>query len=236
MARQRPKSLDGMDPSEKHAYLIQASKKYGFDPHHDFTDDEGNDTDRTMEDAVIEAMNKDYDVRDAMKYGRDSGSHHFKDIGDNISSLEDSINVNRAIVGYAKSTKDHKDLHYTDDFAGVNNALFNASRKNFGSSFNKSRSDVDDEQTDTAITPDESYEPSDEYKKQAGILADWEAGYGAGGSKSPYTKSNFQDMAFNPAEANPYKPTTNVDEFAQQYKNNYTSGVKDVFQFRPTIA
>ena len=97
---------------------------------------------------------------------------------------------------------------------------------------------MDDEQTNTSITPDtteEPYEPSPELLKNAGIVSDWENTFGPGGNLSPY-KSNFQDMAFNPAEVNPYRPTTDVNEFAQQNLANYTSGVKDIFQFKPTIA
>jgi hypothetical protein len=90
---------------------------------------------------------------------------------------------------------------------------------------------ADDQQTVTAITPDEPYEPSEELLKQAGILADWEAGYGAGGNKSPY-KSNFQDMAFDSEAANPYRVKSEADQFMTDYKND----LKDVFQFTPTIA
>ena len=144
-----------------------------------------------------------------------------------------SLNTN---VGFKSFTKAGNGGEYSsnEDITTVTNNLVNDAQRLLRDKID-SLSAMDDEQTNTAITPDEPYEPSPELLKQAGILADWEEGYGAGGNLSPY-KSSFQDMAFNPAEANPYRPTTDVNEFAQQNLANYKSGVKDIFQFRPTIA
>ena len=233
--RKKTKKFDKMSWAQKEHYREQQMKKYGLDRIDNGEEiiGRGGYDEEAEEAAILLAMNNDYDIRESMKYGRNAGNKYFDDFESNgFKTLNDATLGARAIEKYGMNVLGDdvvgKKVKGRDDYAAVSDSLFNASRDNFSSSFNKD--DLDDEQTNTAITPDEPYEPSPELLKQQGILADWEKGYGPGGNLSPY-KSNFQDIAYDSEEANPYRPTTDVNEFARQYKD----GVKNVFQFRPTI-
>ena len=194
------------------------------------------DWDQLSNDVANAAAN-DYDVRRSIELAQQSGNKKAQKIG-SISNASEAYAATRFME------KTHKNrMENTGNYDGANDQgnvtkYWNDKANNFLMAKIDALSNYDDEQTNTAITPDtpeEPYEPSPELSKQAGILEDWEEGYGAGGNLSPY-KSNFQDMAFNPEEANPYRPTTDVNEFAQQYAGDYKDNVKDIFQFRPTIA
>ncbi len=236
MARSKIKNWDAQNWSQKEATRAKLMKEYGLDRIDDrqteITGRGGYDAE-AEEAAIARALANDYDVRESMKYGRDVDNKHFKDLGSGISNMSEVTSALRAMQKYGNKELDINKVNSANDSAQIAQDLFAKSRDDLISSMK-----VDDEQTDTAITPDtpeEPYEPSPELLKQAGILKDWEEGYGAGGNLSPY-KSNFQDMAFNSEEANPYRPTTDVNELAQQYAGDYKDNVKDIFQFRPTIA
>ena len=186
---------------------------------------------------VASAAANDYDLRRSIEAAQASGNKKAQKIG-SISNASEAYAATRFMEKTHKNRMDN-----TGNYDGANDQgnvtkYWNDKADNFLMSKIDALSNYDDEQTNTAITPDapeEPYEPSPELLKQAGILEDWEEGYGAGGNLSPY-KSNFQDMAFNPEEANPYRPTTDVNKLAQQYAGDYKDNVKDIVQFRPTIA
>ena len=186
---------------------------------------------------VASAAANDYDLRRSIEAAQVSGNKKAQKIG-SISNASEAYAATRFME------KTHKNrMGNTGNYDGANDQgnvtkYWNDKADNFLMSKIDALSNYDDEQTNTAITPDTPEEPHElsfALSKQAGILEDWEKGYGAGGNLSPY-KNNFQDMAFNPEETNPYRPTTDVNEFAQQYAGDYKDNVKDIFQFKPTIA
>ena len=220
--------------------LREQAAKYGISSR-DYYDDDGNDYSRDrldrflgndLEDGVMQAMRRDPVLLDSIKYGRDAGAKGFEDLPVSISNSGEAARALKAIQKYGKKELGQKNTSSDNDYRNIAQALFESSRNKLMESMRNMK--ADDEQTNTSLTPDvteEPYEPSPELQKQQGIVADWEEGYGPGGNLSPY-KSNFQDMAYDSEEANPYRPTTDVNEFARRY----TDGVKDIFQFRPTIA
>ena len=227
-----------LNQKQKSKMLREQAAKYGISSR-DYYDDEGNDYSRDrldrflgndLEDGVMQAMRRDPVLLDSIKYGRDAGAKGFEDLPVSISNSGEAARALKAIQNHGK-TLGQKKTSSDNDYGNIAQALFESSRNKLMESMRNMK--ADDEQTNTSLTPDvsdEPYVPSPELVKQAGILADYEEGYGSG-NLSPY-RSNFQDMAFNPTEANPYRATTDVNEFVSNYKN----GVKDVFQFRPTIA
>ena len=190
-----------------------------------------------LSDDVALAVFKDPHVQSSLKDARNAGNKKAQAVG-NISNTAEAYAAHRFMEKTHKNRMKKGGAYDGPNDQGNVTNYWNDKANNFLMAKIDASSNYDDEQTNTAITPDtpeEPYEPSPELSKQAGILEDWEEGYGAGGNLSPY-KSNFQDMAFNPEEANPYRPTTDVNEFAQQYAGDYKDNVKDIFQFRPTIA
>ena len=234
--RKKTKKFDKMTWGQKEHYRDQQMEKYGLSRISNDTDITGRggyDT-KAEEAAILRAMNNDYDIRESMKYGRNADNKYFGDFeSSGFKTLNDATLGARAIEKYGMKTLGDdvvgEKVRGRGDYAAVSDSLFNASRDGLISSMK-----ADDEQSETAITPDvpdEPEAPSAEFLKQKGIKDNWAATYGPGGSISPY-KSNFKDLAFQSNKTNPYKATTNVDE----YIDNYKSGVKNTFKFKPTIA
>jgi hypothetical protein len=227
MGRDKPKKYGKMNYQQKSVYHDKLAKKYNISKD-DFNTAQGGGGGRydfinqgAYEKAIKNAMRNDFDYR--------TSAQHMDGVKGK-ANFNDFVEYERGAKKLHRQAGNGGEYSSNEDITTVTNNLVNDAQRLLRDKID-SLSAMDDEQTNTAITPDEPYEPSPELLKQAGILADWEEGYGAGGNLSPY-KSSFQDMAFNPAEANPYRPTTDVDEYVSNYKN----GVKDVFQFRPTIA
>ena len=227
MGRDKPKKYGKMNYQQKSVYHDKLAKKYNISKD-DFNTAQGGGGGRydfinqgAYEKAIKNAMRNDFDYR--------TSAQHMDGVKGK-ANFNDFVEYERGAKKLHRQAGNGGEYSSNEDITTVTNNLVNDAQRLLRDKID-SLSAMDDEQTNTAITPDEPYEPSPELLKQAGILADWEEGYGAGGNLSPY-KSSFQDMAFNPAEANPYQPTTDVNEYVSNYKN----GVKDVFQFRPTIA
>lgn len=236
--RKKPKKYGKMDYLQKTSYVKEKLADLGISgAHHPQFQGRGSHTQgmfdlEKSEDLLKKHANNDYDRRESLKYGVASGDKRFDELNasEGFNSMEALVDTDRAIAKYGYNKLGHKNMSSDADSAAVSNSLFNKYKDGLIAFMQK---EADDEQTNTSITPDltdEPYVPSPELVKQAGILADWEEGYGSG-NLSPY-RSNFQDMAYDPTEATPYQVTTDVNEFV----NNYKNGVKDIFQLRPTIA
>ena len=229
MGRDRPKKFGKMGLMGQRNHIRELADSYGIDQDQFTNDAHGGSRYEDFDDDALRAAVEDR-IRNDFDYR--TSAQHMDDVKGN-GKLPDYVAYQRRAPKLHRQAGNEGEYSSNKDITGVTNNLVNDAQRLLKDKID-ALSTNDDEQTNTSITPDltdEPYEKSPELRKQEGILADWEEGYGAGGNLSPY-KSSFQDMAFNPAEANPYRPTTDVNEFVSNYKN----GVKDVFQFRPTIA
>jgi len=229
MGRDRPKKFDNLGILGQRNYIRELADSYGIDQDQFTNDAHGGSRYEDFDDDALRAAVEDR-VRNDFDYR--TSAQHMDDIeGD--GKLSDYVAYQRGAHKLHKKAGNEGKYSSNKDITGVTNNLVNDAQRLLRGKID-ALSANDDEQTNTSITPDtteEPYEPSPELLKNAGIVSDWENTFGPGGNLSPY-KSNFQDMAYDSEEANPYQPTTDVNEFARQY----TGGVKDIFQFKPTIA
>ena len=182
---------------------------------------------------IARAASNDYDLRRSIEAAKLSGNKKAQKIGKGISNASEAYAAHRFMEKTHKKRMGNSGQYSSaNDKAGVTDYWVNKDRNKFTDSI---ADQFDDKQTSTTITPadkDEPYKPSDQLLKHRGIVADWEAGYGPGGSLSPY-KSDFKELAFDSEQnKNPYQATTDVNEFV----SNYKKGLKNSFDFRPVIA
>jgi hypothetical protein len=233
MGRDKPKKFGKLGLMGQRNYIRDLADSYGIDQDQFTNDAHGGSRYEDFDDDALRAAVEDR-VRNDFDYR--TSAQHMDDIeGD--GKLSDYVAYQRGAHKLHKKAGNEGKYSSIKDVTGVTNNLVNDAQRLLRDKID-ALSTNDDEQTNTSITPDtteEPYEPSPELLKNAGIVSDWENTFGPGGNLSPY-KSNFQDMAYDSEEANPYRPTTDVNEFAQQHLAKYTGGVKDIFQFRPTIA
>ena len=100
------------------------------------------------------AASNDYDRREALKYGVDSGDKRFKglDASSGFDSMEALVNTDRAINKYGYNELGHKNMSSDADFAAVSNSLFNKSRSNFAEQQSASAMDNDTANTFQQVT------------------------------------------------------------------------------------
>jgi hypothetical protein len=78
----------------------------------------------------------DYDRRESIKYGKDSGDKRFKNVGNGgFGSMTELVDADRAIAKYGYNELGHTNMSSDNDYAAVSNSLFNKSRDSFGEQF-----------------------------------------------------------------------------------------------------
>ena len=129
------KDYDKMDFHEKKGYLRSQAAHYGVIPpdsdvnnHHDAL---MSHTGLNLEDSVVQAMNNNYNVRESLKYGVESGNKHFKGLGTSVDSMTAAVGAHQAMMNYAKKDLKHKNTTSVNDFADIPNRLFEDSRNKF---------------------------------------------------------------------------------------------------------
>jgi len=241
--RKKPKKYGKMNYQQKESYVKSELQKLGGSGV--YYQDDGSrgsqnngmfDLEKSQEQLKKLASN-DYDRRESVKYGVDSGDKRFKNIdaSSGFDSMSSLVNADRAIAKYGINVLGNNKMKEKDgDYASVSNALFNASRDKFSEGI---MSDIDDEQTDAAIKPDENevpYERSQQSKDAQSTLEKWKAGLGAGGNISPYgSGSPSAPDVPSPYKTESSKPvTTDVDEFVDGYKKD----VKSAYNIKPVMS
>jgi hypothetical protein len=128
------KDYDKMDFHEKKGYLRSQAKHYGVvAPDADVNNHrEGlmSHTGLNLEDSVLKAMNNDYDLRESLKYGVESGNKHFEGLGTSVDSMTAAVGAHQAVMKYGKKDLKHKNTTSVNDFADISHSLFKESRAN----------------------------------------------------------------------------------------------------------
>ena len=213
MGRDKPKKYNKMGYFESQNYYREQAKNYninldqfenaahGGGRYEDFDDD-------ALRKAVKNAQRNDFDYR--------TSAQHMDGIKGDGSSA-DFVNYQRGAHKLHKKAGNGGEYSSNEDITTVTNNLVKDYRRGIQDQIAESgRSSSDDEQTDTSLTPDEPYEPSEELVKARSVAKEWEEGYGFGGNKSPfndYTASADTDSS----ESAPI--TTDVNAFAASMAN-----------------
>ena len=218
MGRDKPKKYNKMGYFQKQAYHDEQAKKYNINKD-DFNTAQGggggrydNLDESGYKKAIKNAMRNDFDYR--------TSASHMDGVKGN-AEMGDFTDYERAAVKLHKKAGNGGEYSSNKDITTVTNNLVKDYRRGIQDQIAEAgRSSIDDEQTDTSLTPDEPYEPSEELVKARSVAKEWEEGYGIGGNKSPfndYTASADADSS----ESTPI--TTDVDAFAASMasrKNN----------------
>jgi len=140
--RKKPKKYHKMGYQQKESYVKNELQKLGGSGV--YYDDGGArgsastgmfDLEGSAEQLQKLASN-DYDRRESIKYGKDSGDKRFKDVGNGgFGSMNELVNADRAIAKYGYNELGHTNMSSDNDYAAVSSSLFNASRDKQASDF-----------------------------------------------------------------------------------------------------
>lgn len=228
--KNRPYDGPRVSLGAKTGYLRQqGAERYDINEYDTkYVDDEGNDTDANRDADIIKAMNNDFDLRSSQQYGKHAGLDGFKNLGNGLTDTHSAYNTHRAVVDHGTNEMGHKNVSSNSDYANITNDLFNKSQDKLIADAT-SNIDQEDEQSDAAVMPTTTYETSPETVKARETVKAWEASNS--GSNVYGTNSSNASPAYG-ANSSPKRAiSTNVDEFAQNFKNN----VKDEMKFKSDI-
>ena len=128
------------------------------------------------EKAILNAMNNDYDLREAMKYGKNSGDKRFKDFeSTGFKNLHDASLGQRAAQKYGSNELDIKKVNSRNDYAAVSDSLFQGDRDKFGEGFasNDDLNAMSVEQQQQAVQ--KPYKESEELTKAKERVQNWQS-------------------------------------------------------------
>jgi hypothetical protein len=134
--RKKPKKYSKMGYQQKELYVKNQLKDLGQTAayHGDFQGRGGDGMFdlEASEEKLRSAANNDYDRRESLKYGVNSGDKRFAglDASSGFNSMEALVNTDRAISKYGYNELGHKNMSSDADMAAVSNSLFNKSRSN----------------------------------------------------------------------------------------------------------
>ena len=134
--RKKPKKYSKMDYMQKQMYVKDQLKELGQEAvYHQDSGGRGSSSTgmfdlQESEAALRKAASNDYDRREALKYGVNSGDKRFKnlDASSGFDSMEALVNTDRAISKYGYNELGHKNMSSDADMTAVSNSLFNKSR------------------------------------------------------------------------------------------------------------
>jgi hypothetical protein len=220
MGRDKPKKYNKMGYFQKQAYHDEQAKKYNINKD-DFNTAQGggggrydNLDESAYKKAIKNAMRNDFDYR--------TSASHMDGVKGN-AQMGDFTDYERAAVKLHKKAGNGGEYSSNKDITGVTNNLVKDYRDSIQDQIAAATGPAsDDEQTDTSLTPDEPYEPSEELVKARAVAKEWEEGYGFGGTKSPF--NDYTASADTSSSSSSSAPiTTDVDAFAASMasrKNN----------------
>ena len=134
--RKKPKKYSKMNYQQKELYVKDQLKELGQEGayHGDFQGRGGDGMFdlQASEEKLRKAANNDYDRRESLKYGVNSGDKRFAglDASSGFNSMDALVNTDRAVAKYGINKLGHKNMSSDADYAAVSNSLFNKSRSN----------------------------------------------------------------------------------------------------------
>lgn len=249
--RKKPKKYSNMGYQDKELYVKEQLKELGGSGV--YYDDGGArgsastgmfDLEKSEEQLKKLASN-DYDRRESLKYGVDSGDKRFKglDASSGFNSMTALVNTDRAIAKYGYNKLGHKNMSSDADYAAVSNSLFNKSREAQAESItdkvtndiNGLRDEIEANRDvqDQATTDPQSFEHSDAVSKAQDNLEKYKLNIGKDNlfSKSNDSAPRADDQADATASfTNKYKAdvkeASNLGEAVASNLNNAIDTVK----------
>ena len=177
------------------------------------------------EKAILQAMNNDYDLRESVKYGKNSGDKRFKDFeSTGFKDLHEASLGQRAAQKYGMNVLGEEvvgnKVQKREDYAAVSDALFQKDRSKYGEDFatKDDMSALQEQQAKAVTQQDEPFQPSEELVQAKERVQAWEQGdqnpgsaYGSGKSSS----SDAYGAALKKAQQGG-SVETDVDSFSQK--------------------
>jgi hypothetical protein len=160
--RKKPKKYHKMGYQQKHSYVKDELAKLGGEGvYYDDGGARGSASTgmfdlEASEDQLRALASNDYDRRESIKYGVDSGDKRFKDVGNGgFGSMDELVNADRAIAKYGYNELGHTNMSSHNDYAAVSNSLFKASRDKFqGDIENEITNDINGIRDEIELTRD----------------------------------------------------------------------------------
>jgi len=245
--RKKPKKYSKMGYQQKELYVKEQLKELGQTAayHGDFQGRGGDGMFdlQESEKKLQKAASNDYDRREALKYGVNSGDKRFKDLdaSSGFNSMEALVNTDRAINKYGYNKLGHKNMSSDADMAAVSSSLFNKSRdkqaEDLKNAYTKDLNALrDDLETKTNKGDDDSdpqnFEHSDKVAGAKKRLNEYKVDLGEnnifGSNNENVAKADDQADAarsFMEGYKTNLKKTTNVEENKAANLNNAISAV-----------
>lgn len=130
--RKKPKKYQKMGYHEKEQYRTDQMANYGLDriksQQNEITGRGGWDAEAENA-AIARAMNNDYDIRESIKYGKETGDKRFADLGSGISNITEANAAHRALAKYGKNELGQTNTSSANDYGNISSSLFKASRE-----------------------------------------------------------------------------------------------------------
>ncbi len=226
--RKKPKKYSKMDHMQKEMYVKDQLKELGASAvYHPNSRGSGSATNgmfdlQESEAALRKAASNDYDRREALKYGVNSGDKRFAglDATSGFDSMEALVNTDRAIAKYGYNELGHKNMSSDADMAAVTNSLFNKSRDNL----TKGMSTGDQQEAAQETKP---YTPSQELTDARNTVEEYDKKdfnvYNRGNATGATDASEAGDGNGQRKQA------------AQSFFDKYKLDVKSAANFKPTL-
>ena len=201
------------------------------------------------EKAILQAMNNDYDLRESVKYGKNSGDKRFKDFeSTGFKDLHEASLGQRAAQKYGMNVLGEEvvgnKVQKREDYAAVSDALFKADRSKYGEGFatkdDLSALDVAQKNATEQASP-KPVEDSPELAEAKERVQSWESGsgstdstpnpvFGSKGSKIDFAANTFPVSQNRDASGEPSN-----NEGAQSQLDSFKQKLKDRKNFQQVI-
>ena len=180
-----------------------------------------------LPDAVAQAAQNNYNLRESMKYGSMTGHKAFEDAPETIGSMDDLAKINKAM-----KTVHRKDLNRggafasESDYSGVSNEMAQQYQRFLGDKFKTEMPEADDLKPEAPAEPEAPVELSQTAQDTLNFEQD------RGGRPDPFTSTTSEQsgdtldmggLAYNPVAG---VQNEESGQFLDNYKLNVKRGVQ----------